>query len=261
MAHVALPDLKHPLARSKRVNDMFELANVASISEEECWKDAEKGTELRMKNSQYMSPYGIALAMDAHRRRCPEYNEAINLGKGQRFEHSAVFPWAVKYDLGAYISTAISMLDYLQVPGRAPNPQHSVFIALPSSFAVVNSEIDYEGTTTIYVYENWSTLAQKLLDTTITTSIIVVWPDKMPESRAMRQLLIALERHLQIGGTLMFFPSPFEDSNVEEWKAMGRVCAEFVRYITSPSRGFEAMVRDHYSEVFSVAFRANMSVY
>ncbi|KHJ98199.1 hypothetical protein OESDEN_01818 [Oesophagostomum dentatum] len=101
------------------------------------------------------------------------------------------------------------MLGYLQVPGRAPNPQHSVFIALPSSFANVNSEIDYEGTTTIYVYE-------KLLDTAITTSIIVLWPDKMPESRAMRQLPIALEYHLQIGGTLIFFPSPFDYSNVEE---------------------------------------------
>ncbi|EYB86822.1 hypothetical protein Y032_0272g920 [Ancylostoma ceylanicum] len=250
MAHVALPGLKHPLARAKKVNDMFELANIASISEEECWGDTAKERELRMKNSQYLSPYGIALAMDAHRRRCPDYAEAIKIAKGQRFEHSAVFAWSVRYDLGAYMTTAVSMLDYVQVSGMPPNPNHRVFIALPQSFAKVNSEVDYDDAViTLYVYEEWSTPAKKLLETQLTPSIIIVWPDKMPESRAMRQLLIALEKHQQIGGSLMFFPSPFEDSNEEEWKAMADTCAKFVRYITYPSRNFEALVRDHYSEV------------
>uniref|UniRef100_A0A7I4YH86 Integrase-type domain-containing protein n=1 Tax=Haemonchus contortus TaxID=6289 RepID=A0A7I4YH86_HAECO len=34
MAHVALPGLKHPMARSKKVLDMFQLANVAFIAEQ-----------------------------------------------------------------------------------------------------------------------------------------------------------------------------------------------------------------------------------
>ncbi|KIH46852.1 hypothetical protein ANCDUO_23093 [Ancylostoma duodenale] len=249
MAHCALPDLTFWVARSKVVNDMFELANIASISEEECWSNSDKERELRMKNSQYLSPYGIAIAMDAHRKRCPEYAKAINVAKGERFEHSAVFPWPVRYDLGAYVTTAISMLDYVQVPGGPPNPNLRVFIALPHSFAKVNAEVDYDEAVTMYVYDEWSTLAKKLMETQHTPSIIIAWPDKMPESRAMRQLLIALERHLQTGGTLMFFPSPFEDNNEQEWRAMADTCAEFVRYLTDPSRRFEALVRDHYSGV------------
>ncbi|RCN41620.1 hypothetical protein ANCCAN_12410 [Ancylostoma caninum] len=54
MAHCALPDLTFWVARSKVVNDMFELANIASISEEECWSKSDKERELRMKNSQYL---------------------------------------------------------------------------------------------------------------------------------------------------------------------------------------------------------------
>ncbi|VDK65020.1 unnamed protein product, partial [Cylicostephanus goldi] len=51
MAHVALPGLTHAMARSKKVMDMFQLANVASVSEEQCWGDEKKETELRRKNS------------------------------------------------------------------------------------------------------------------------------------------------------------------------------------------------------------------
>ena len=78
MAYMALPDLKLPLARPRQVDDMLNLANVASILEEDCWEDPENGTELRMKNSQHLSLYGIAFAMNAHCRHCLEYNEAIN---------------------------------------------------------------------------------------------------------------------------------------------------------------------------------------
>ncbi|XGW34305.1 hypothetical protein V3C99_018279, partial [Haemonchus contortus] len=46
MAHVALPGLKHPMARSKKVLDMFQLANVASIAEQACWGDERKEEEL-----------------------------------------------------------------------------------------------------------------------------------------------------------------------------------------------------------------------
>lgn len=82
MVHVALPELKHPMARSKKVHDMFQLANVASISEQECWGDERKEEELRKKQSSYLTPYGLALAMNAHRRRCHEYAEAVQNAKG-----------------------------------------------------------------------------------------------------------------------------------------------------------------------------------
>ncbi|RCN32771.1 hypothetical protein ANCCAN_21418 [Ancylostoma caninum] len=222
MSYCALSDLKHSLACSKIFNDMFELANIASISEEECWSNSDKERELRKKNSQYMSPYGIALAIDAHRKRCPEYHRRSTSPKGSGSNTQPCSRGAC-VTIWARCSCAAAEL--------------------------VNAEIDYNEALTIYVYDEWSKLAKKLIETQRTPSIITVWPDKMPESRAMRQLLIALERHQQTGGSLMFFLSLFEDNTEQERRAMADTCAEFVRYITDPSRRFEALVRDHYSGV------------
>ncbi|EYB94484.1 hypothetical protein Y032_0171g324 [Ancylostoma ceylanicum] len=244
MAHVAIPGLKHPMARSKKVLDMYQLTNVASISEQQCWGDERKEMELRKKNSPYPTPYVLALAMDAHRRRCHGYAERLDAAKRMRFEHPAVFPWPVDFNVGDYITMAISMLDHVEAPCLTNNTDHDVFIALPSSFSQVNAGVAYEDNVNIYVYADFSTLAEKLMKTQITRSIVIVWPDRMPESRPMRQLLISLERHLQCGGTLAFFPSPYEDRNEFEWKRIGEVCTEFVRYITQPSRQFDALVRD-----------------
>ncbi|KIH69338.1 hypothetical protein ANCDUO_00324 [Ancylostoma duodenale] len=249
MAYLAIPHLHHPLARTKIVEDMFQLANVASISEQECWGDERKEMELRKKNSSYLTPYGLAVAMDAHRKRCQEYAQRLDNAKGVRFDHPLVFLWPVDFNIGDYLTTAISMLEYVEAPCLDNNTDRDVFIALPTSFARVNAEIGYEENETVYVYTDFSTLAQKLVNAPITRSIIVVWPDQMPESRPMRQLLISLERHLQSGGALAFFPSPYEDRNDREWRRIGEVCTEFVRYMTQPSRNFDALVRDYYGEV------------
>lgn len=249
MAHVALPELKHPMARSKKVFDMFQLANVASISEQECWGDERKEEELRKKNSSYLTPYGLALALDAHRRRCHEYADAIDNARGKKFDHAPVVPQGVTYDKGAYLSTAISMLGQLKRSSPNVSAKQPVLIALPQAFSRVNAKVDYDSHVRICVYADWATLASRLLDIEITTTIIVVWPDKMPESREMRQVLIGLERHLQCGGTLLFYPSPFEDNNEDEWRRRGEVCREFVQYMTRPERAFEGVVRDHYSDI------------
>ncbi|KAL6726858.1 hypothetical protein Aduo_008787 [Ancylostoma duodenale] len=47
MAHVPISGFKHPTARSDKVLDMFQLANVASTSEQHCWGDARKGLRAR----------------------------------------------------------------------------------------------------------------------------------------------------------------------------------------------------------------------
>lgn len=248
MAHVALPSLAHPMARSKKVQDMFELANVASISEQACWGEERKEEELRKKNSPYITAYGLALAIDAHRRRCHRYAVAVEEAKGKRFDHSSVFAWSVPYDYGNNLTTAIALLQHTRLPGPRSSAEQEIFIALPSSFARANAEVISPENVTLYVYADWSTLAKKMLTMKITTSIIIVWPDEMPESRPMRQVLICLERHLQCGGALAFFPSPYEDDNAEAWTAMGRVCAEYVKYVTGPKRRFDAIVRDHYSD-------------
>ncbi|VDP47241.1 unnamed protein product [Heligmosomoides polygyrus] len=169
-----------------------------------------------------------------------------------RFDHSDVFERPVNYDLGGHLTTAIAMLDHVRLPGAIAQEQ-DIFLALPQPFSRVHPDVDYPENVIVFVYQNWSTLAHKMISMPVTTSVIVVWPDILPESREMRQVLIALERHLQCGGALAFFPSPYEGENTKEWTHMGRVCAEFVKYITAPERSFDAIVRDHYSDVLEQA--------
>lgn len=47
------------------------------------------------------------------------------------------------------------------------------------------------------MYADWSTLATKLIIIPVTTTKIIVWPDRMRESRHMHQIQIGLERNLQ----------------------------------------------------------------
>ncbi|KAK6059773.1 hypothetical protein COOONC_02577 [Cooperia oncophora] len=182
------------------------------------------------------------LPIDAHRRRCITYADAVESARGLKFDHPAVFSWPVPYDLGAHLTTAIALQGKLRVPGAQVDREPEIFIALPPAFARVNADVDYGRNVTPYVYADWNGLAEKLVTMPIVTSLIVVWPDTTPESREMRQVLIALERHLQPGGSLAFFPSPYEDDNNTEWMHMGRVCAEYVRYMTDPQRSFEAIM-------------------
>ncbi|KAK6011175.1 hypothetical protein OSTOST_23750 [Ostertagia ostertagi] len=213
--------LTHPIARAKKVQDMFQLANVASIAEQACWGEERKEEELRKKSSCFVTPYGLALAVDAHRRRCQVYAEAVENAKGKKFDHPAVFSWPVPYDLGAHLTTAIALQGKLRIPGATTAAKLEIFIALPSAFGRVGVDVDYADNITPYVYANWSALAEKLISMPIVTSIIVVWPDTTPESREMRQVLIALERHLQSAGSLAFFPSPYEDDNETAMDYMG----------------------------------------
>ncbi|CAJ0595223.1 unnamed protein product [Cylicocyclus nassatus] len=208
MAHVAIPNLKQPLARAKTVNDMFQLANIASISEQECWSDERKELELRRKHSQYLTPYGLAVAIDAHRRRCPLYAKRVEEAKGVRYDHPAIYPWPCEYPIGDILAEAIMMLDQIEMPLLDHHMDRRTFIALPPSFARLDSEISYEDNVMPHVYRDFGTLANKLLTAReIMKAIVIVWPDKLPESRQMRQLLISIERHLQDGGTLAFVPS------------------------------------------------------
>lgn len=57
---------------------------------------------------------------------------------------------------------------------------------LPSSSARVQTEVDKPDNVTLYVYVDWCALAKKMTSMEITTSIIMVWPETMPESRPMR---------------------------------------------------------------------------
>ncbi|VDP47308.1 unnamed protein product [Heligmosomoides polygyrus] len=220
-AHVAIPSLQHQMARSKRVDDVFDLANVAAIAEQEFWGDERKEQELR-KQSTYLTPYGLVVATDAHRHRCVDYAEAVEAAKGVRFEHTTPFDAPVLYDAGAYLTAAIGMLGQLQGAVTRSKPL-TVFIVLPAAFGREHTDVACPDHVLAYVYMDWQNLAKKLVDIKITSSMIIVWPDELLEDIHMRRVLVGLEMHLQAGGTLMFLPHPYEDNNDAEWTHMGEV--------------------------------------
>ncbi|EYC41559.1 hypothetical protein Y032_0564g3531 [Ancylostoma ceylanicum] len=113
------------------------------------------------------------------------YAERPETAKGVRFVHPVVFSWPVDFNLGEYLTPANSMLDHVEAPCLANNTDHDVSIALPAAFSQVNAETGYEENVTVYIYSHFPTLAQELLNAPITRSIIVVWPDQMPENTNM----------------------------------------------------------------------------
>ncbi|VDO59738.1 unnamed protein product [Haemonchus placei] len=120
---------------------MFKLANVASISEQDGWGDERKEEELRMKNSQFMSPYGLALAIEAHRRPCHIYAEAIDAAQGMRLDHPQLFPWPVEYDVGGHITTALASLKHVKLSRTSAAVGQPVFLALPAGIATHGSRL------------------------------------------------------------------------------------------------------------------------
>lgn len=149
---------------------MFQLANVASTYEQACWGDERKEEELRKKNSPYITAYGLALAMDAsYRRQCHRYATAVEEAKGKRFDHSSVFAWPVPHDYGNNLTAAIALLQHTRLPGSRSSTEQEIFVALPSSFARVHSEVDKPDNVTLYVYVDWGALAKKMISMKITT--------------------------------------------------------------------------------------------
>ncbi|CAJ0607110.1 unnamed protein product [Cylicocyclus nassatus] len=104
----------HPLARAKTVNDIFELANIASISEQE--------------------------SMDAHRRRCPLYAKREE-ARGMKYDHPTIYPWPCEYPIGDILAGAIMMLGQIEMPLLNHHMDHHTFIALPPSFVRLDSEM------------------------------------------------------------------------------------------------------------------------
>ncbi|KAK5970527.1 hypothetical protein GCK32_020970, partial [Trichostrongylus colubriformis] len=83
-AQAALPSLRSDLARSKPVNNMFELANVASIVLDPFWGDRRKEEELLAKDSMHLTVLGLAHAIAAHRSSCYAFSSALKEAQGKR---------------------------------------------------------------------------------------------------------------------------------------------------------------------------------
>ncbi|VDN26742.1 unnamed protein product [Cylicostephanus goldi] len=90
MAHIALLGLTRAIGTiKKKVEDMFQLVNVASVSEQQCWGDERKETELRRNNLQFLTSYELAFIIDGYRRRCHAYAKRSAAAKGVHYVHFA----------------------------------------------------------------------------------------------------------------------------------------------------------------------------
>ncbi|KAL6738968.1 hypothetical protein Aduo_012464 [Ancylostoma duodenale] len=133
---------------------------------------------------------------------------------------------------------------------------NSIILALPQSFAKVETEIEREPSIKSVVYNHLDDMADQLNKIAISASILWVWPNRMPRSDQMRRCMQAIERHLQCGGTLDCFPAPFEKCSKDEWNDLRRACIEAVRMLTGPARGFDARVVDHYGPLVDSGWQA-----
>ncbi|VDL80032.1 unnamed protein product [Nippostrongylus brasiliensis] len=245
-AHVGLPGLRCNLARSKKVRNLFELANVASIALEPAWGEHRKEAELLKKQSTHLTVIGLSCAISAHRQFCHDFAIAVKENEGKRLFHPAIFSHYPGYDISAYYAQAMARREQITEFYSDDMPTNSIVLALPKSFGRVLTDVEPEATVKFVVYNHLGDMADQLNKLSITAAMVWVWPESMPNSVHMRDCLQAIERHLQCGGTLDCFPVPFEKNRSDTWEELRRVCIEVVQMLTGPKRGFDARVIDHY---------------
>ncbi|VDP18542.1 unnamed protein product [Heligmosomoides polygyrus] len=247
-AQTALPSLRSDLARSKPVNNMFELANVASIVLDPFWGDRRKEEELMAKESKHLTVLGLAHAIAAHRSCCFTFNRALRAAEGKRIIHPSLFPSFPGYNIDSYYAQAMERLD--QIPrDYDDSPANPTIVALPLAFLRAEKDLEEDCRVKIMVYTTLDALAALLNERPISGAIVFIWPDTMPATSHLNNAMQALERHLQCGGTLDMYPPPYEERRSELWHEIKQVCAEVVKVLTGPARGFEARVADSYGTI------------
>ncbi|KAK5970750.1 hypothetical protein GCK32_016745 [Trichostrongylus colubriformis] len=132
-AQTALPSLRSDLARSKPVNNMFGLANVASSVLDPFWGDRRKEEELLAKDSKHLTVSGLAHATAAHRSSCYAYSSALRNARGKHIDHPPLFSAFPRYHIKSYYNQVIERLD--QIPKEYDDsPANPTIVALPLSF-------------------------------------------------------------------------------------------------------------------------------
>ncbi|VDO18628.1 unnamed protein product [Heligmosomoides polygyrus] len=208
-AHVGLPWLRCNLTRSKKVKNLFELANVASIALGPAWGEHRKEAELMTKNSTQLMVVGMSCAISAHRHFCHDFATAIAEKEGVRLSHPPIFSHYLGYDISAYYAQAMARKDQINEFYRSDDmPLNSIIVALPKSFARATTDLEPEPTVKFVVYNHMADIADQLNKIPISSAIVWVWPEWMPKQEHMGVCLQAMERHLQCEGTLDCFPAP-----------------------------------------------------
>ncbi|KAL6723466.1 hypothetical protein Aduo_018470 [Ancylostoma duodenale] len=146
-AQVALPGLRNNLARTKKVKNLFELANVASIALEQ-WR---KENELMKKQSTHLSVIGLSCAISAHRSFCHDFAVAVREKEGQHLHHPDIFARNPGYDISIFYAQAMARREHLTQFDDDDMPTNSIILALPQSFAKVETEVEREPSVVTHV--------------------------------------------------------------------------------------------------------------
>ncbi|VDP00099.1 unnamed protein product [Heligmosomoides polygyrus] len=153
-AQTALPSLRSDLARSKPVNNTFELANVASIVLDPFWGDRRKEEELMVKDSKHLTILGLAHAIAAHRSSCYKFNSALRAAAGKRIVHPALFLSFPGYNIESYYAQAVKRLD--QIPrDYDDSPVIATIIALALAFLRAQKNLEETDKARIMCTPRW----------------------------------------------------------------------------------------------------------
>ncbi|KIH58263.1 hypothetical protein ANCDUO_11534 [Ancylostoma duodenale] len=140
-AQTALPSLRSDLARPKPVNNMFQLANFASIVLDPFWGDRRKELELLNKDSKHLTVLGLAHAIAAHRSSCYAFEMALKAAHGKRIVHPPFLPQYSGHHIESYYAQAIEHPD--QVPQNYDDsPANPTIIAMPLPFLRGETELE-----------------------------------------------------------------------------------------------------------------------
>ncbi|KAK6021161.1 hypothetical protein OSTOST_13177 [Ostertagia ostertagi] len=177
-AQTALPSLRSDLARSKPVNNMFELANVASIVLDPFW-----GIDARRKSFSTRTQTLDSLGASS----CDRRSSFKLLHLQHRVEKCS---WETHHS-----SFAVSL--FSRKPTRTTHNPNPTIVALPLSFIRAEKVLEENDKVSITVYSTLDGLAVQLNSRSISAAVVLVWPNDMPSTVYLDHVMHALKRHSQ----------------------------------------------------------------
>ncbi|KHJ95639.1 hypothetical protein OESDEN_04412 [Oesophagostomum dentatum] len=217
-----------PMARSRTVKNLFELGCVASTALHDQWKDKVK-EHMLLDPMGYMTPSGLARAINAHARVCYKFRQALEDKKGVELEHPEIFGTTPGYNaaprqcsIALRYRQAMAMRHKVEKDDGDDEPGNPTIITLPHSFGRVLKDVNEPESVKFIVYVDFDDMANQLDEQRISGAIVWVWPNALPNSDQIDHVVVALRKHLQYGGVLELVPPPFELSREENWSSIGK---------------------------------------
>ncbi|KAK6030729.1 hypothetical protein OSTOST_03135 [Ostertagia ostertagi] len=173
-AQTALPSLRSDLARSKPVNNMFELANCSIHS-----GGSTQGGRASQQGLKTLDSLGAS--------SCDRRSSFKLLHLQHRVEKCS---WETHHS-----SFAVSL--FSRKPTRTTHNPNPTIVALPLSFIRAEKVLEENDKVSITVYSTLDGLAVQLNSCSISAAVVLVWPNVIPSTVYLDHVMHALKRHLQ----------------------------------------------------------------